>query len=301
VDLGITLETLPADSENYRLPACHSSKTSCAWTGERGSTQSMPSIIRTSERIQNRCERKISPTLQTRMSSIAGMHEARNKLCPQLQQAAPWAGGPMANGLDQDPHLKPGKIMVTEDMGHKIEGHLAANAVGVDTTDGHLGTTTDRLHHHRAIADQTGATAPMRDRATSHHHLARVVIRYQTHRLAMVVQKEAIGDEVVLQLAMSTSQATMGQGGQENQMTDNDEGHATLETLEMDLQQTNGEIEVEVEVEITVTGTGSEATRGILEGSAEMPRHDLGVQNDGTGTVTTGTTTSIEGVSCYTR
>jgi hypothetical protein len=237
------------------------------------------------------------------MSSIAGMHEARNKLCPQLQQAAPWAGGPMANGLDQDPHLKPGKIMVTEDMGHKIEGHLAANAVGVDTTDGHLGTTTDRLHHHRAIADQTGATAPMRDRATSHHHLARVVIRYQTHRLAMVVQKEAIGDEVVLQLAMSTSQATMGQGGQENQMTDNDEGHATLETLEMDLQQTNGEIEVEleVEVEVTVTGTGSEATRGILEGSAEMPRHDLGVQSDGTGTVTTGTTTSIEGVSCYTR
>jgi len=207
----------------------------------------------------------------------------------------------MANGLDQDPHLTLGKITVTEDMGHKIEGHLAANEVEVDTTDGHLRTTTGRLHHHRAIADRTGATAPMRDRATSHHHLARVVIRYQTHHLAMVAQKEATGDVAALQLAMSTSQATMAQGGQGSQMTDNEEGHAILEILEMALQQTNGEIEVEAEVVDTVTGTGSEVIPGISEGSAEMPRHDLGVQNDGTGTVTIGTTTSTVGVSCWNR
>lgn len=185
-------------------------------------------------------------------------------------------------------------------MGHKIEGHLAANEVEVDTTDGRMGTITGRLHHHRAIADQIGATAPMRDRATFHHHLARVVIRYQTHHLAMVAQKEeATGDVAALHLEMSTSQATTVQGGQGNQMTGNDEGHAILATLEMDLQQTNEEIEVGVEV--TVTGTGNEVILGTLEGSAEKPRHDLGVQSDGTGTVTTGTTTSIEGVSCYNR
>jgi len=49
----------------------------------------MPSITRTSERTQSLCAKKTSHTLQTRMSSIAGMHEGRSKLYPQLQQAAP--------------------------------------------------------------------------------------------------------------------------------------------------------------------------------------------------------------------
>jgi hypothetical protein len=257
---------------------------------------STPSTILTLERTRNLCVRKTSRISQTHTSSIVGMRGVRSKRYLRHQRVAPWAEDPMANGLAQDLHHTPGRMAI-EDMDRRTEGRLVANEVEVATTGGHLGMTTDRLHHLRQeIAGRTGVTVQMCARVTFLHHLVRAAISYRAYHLVTAPPMEVTGDEELRQPAMYTSRATMTvRGDQGNQTKGNGEAHATLVNPEMVLQMT---AEIAAEATVIGTGTGNEQlSQEILVGTEGTAGHDLGAQSDGTGIVTTETMTSIDGAS----
>lgn len=207
----------------------------------------------------------------------------------------------MANGQVQDhPHTH-GRTAI-EDMRPKIEAHLVGSDTPevVDMIDARPMTTDPHLlHHQEEIDDRTGVTAQMRVKVIFLHHLVRVDTLYQTS-LATAAQREANSGEAALQLAMSTYQATLKvRDGHESLMTGSDVVRATPEILEKVRQMIE-----EIGVQPTVTEIATEddqATPETLVGTEETAGHGREVPSVGIGTATTGTTTSIGGVSHHSK
>jgi hypothetical protein len=214
----------------------------------------------------------------------------------------------MANGLAPAHHQTHGRTAATEDMRSKTAGRLAwTSLLEVALTGDHLSTSIDRRHHHlQADEDHHGVvTERMGDTPTSHHHLAKAVIRFQTC-LATVLTEVTAGEVVEVAevtvatarlLAMFTFQATTTlHDDHASRMRGNGGAHETLATQETDITATG-----QTEAGATGTGTASEVViRGTLAGrGGKGDQRDRAVQNDGIGIVTGATTTSTGGARLY--
>lgn len=206
--------------------------------------------------------------------------------------------GPMANGLAQGLHQTHGRT-ATAGMRLETMGRQAwTDLLGTATTDDHLNTIIDHLHHHlQAAEDLHGATGRVRDTPIFHYPPVKVVIPFQMY---LATPMDQIADEVdlgvetvaavttALPLAMSTFQVT----------TTAHDDHASPTTDNVGAPETL----VIPETGTTATGqTGAMAT-GIeilatLAESEETDARDRVAQSGGIGIVTRATTTSIGGAN----
>lgn len=200
----------------------------------------------------------------------------------------------MANGLAQGRHHRHGKT-ATKDMHRKTEGHLASiDPLEVDTTADHPIMIIDHLHHRHQESDgRTGETARMPDKAISLHHLEKAAIHYQTYHVT--AQMEVIEEGPLLRATFMYQVTLMAYDDHGNPMRGNDVAPG-IRVIPGKALQMIGRIETEP----TVTESETDlATPETSVGTEEMVEQDQGVQSGEIGTATTGTMTSIGGVSMH--